>query len=195
MRLFADERPPQDDESTVWTEADGENDSDNDIDLDDEINDLQEVPDDSVAYFACHKESVYSVCNHKSKRGVVISGGGDDKGYLWKYSSVNENENESGKGIVSFQELGGHTDTVTSVGFSHDGEIAYTAGYDGLVRLWAVDTGNFIVSLDGPQDVEWAQWHGKGRAIIAGSSDGTVWMWVEIGGIWQCLQVPLFTYL
>lgn len=39
----------------------------------------------------------------------------------------------------------------------------------------------------GPEDVEWAHWHNKGNAVIAGSRDGTVWMWLTHNG--QCVHV------
>ena len=41
--------------------------------------------------------------------------------------------------------------------------------------------------LEGPEDIEWAEWHSKGNAVLAGSKDGTVWMWMAHNG--QCVQV------
>lgn len=89
--------------------------------------------------------------------------------------------------IVSSIKLSGHTDTVTSVGFNFNGSLALTGGYDGLVKIWQVETGELVQTLEGPEDVEWAQWHGKGNAVIAGSRDGTVWMWLTHNG--QCVHV------
>ena len=43
------------------------------------------------------------------------------------------------------------------------------------------------IVLEGPEDIEFAEWHSKGNAIIAGSKDGTVWMWLTQTG--QCVQV------
>lgn len=144
----------------------------------------------SICTFTEHGESVYCVQLHPTKPGVVISGGGDDKGYIWQYSDLPDAQfSEFGKGITSCSELGGHTDSVTAVGFSFDGMLAFTAGYDGVVKIWNAETSDLIATLDGPQDIEWASWHGKGRAIVAGSSDGTAWMWVEIDKQWQCVQV------
>ena len=84
-------------------------------------------------------------------------------------------------------ELTGHKDTVTSVGFNYDGSLALTGCYDGSVRIWSVATGELQGVLEGPEDVEWAEWHSKGNAVIAGSKDGTVWMWLTADG--QCVQV------
>jgi angio-associated migratory cell protein len=89
--------------------------------------------------------------------------------------------------IVSCIKLSGHTDTVTSVGFNFNGSLALTGGYDGVVRIWKVETGELVTTLEGPEDVEWAQWHNKGNAVVAGSRDGTIWMWLTHNG--QCVHV------
>eukprot|EP01041_Mallomonas_annulata_P004869 gene4869-9701_t len=180
-----DEPPIDDDESTTWSEVNDDNVEEVEGD---ELN-KEVIEDMSNNMFSGHGQSVYSVEVHPSKPGVVISGGGDDKGYIWQYNSTDSSLGEMGRGIISYHELGGHTDTVTAVGFSFDGTLAFTAGYDGVIKVWDVDTGDLKGTFDGPQDIEWAQWHNKGRAIIAGSSDGTAWMWVEIDGNWQCMQV------
>ena len=84
-------------------------------------------------------------------------------------------------------ELGGHTDTVTSVGFNFDGSLALTGAYDGKVQIWNTATGALVQCLEGPDDIEWAVWHPRGNAVLAGSADGTAWMWLSHNG--QCVQV------
>lgn len=106
-----------------------------------------------------------------------MKGGGDDKAFLWRYGADSE----------SSLELIGHTDTVTSVGFNFNGTLLLTGSYDGNVRIWDVETGTLVQTLDGPEDVEWASWHNKGNAVLAGSKDGTIWMWLSHNG--QCMQV------
>lgn len=133
----------------------------------------------------------------------VSSGGGDDVAYLWKFAKRAEDiipptEETDIEGlppavprvageIVSSIKLVGHTDTVTAVGFNFNGTLALTGGYDGAVRIWQVATGELLHTLEGPEDVEWAQWHSKGNAVIAGSRDGTIWMWLTHNG--QCVHV------
>lgn len=174
-----DEAPIDDDDSTVFSEME-ESDIGDEDDLDDE-----NTLDMSHAVFKGHSDCVYTSKIHPSGDGTVISGGGDDKGYLWKFNPDSSSEEE--EKIVSSVELGGHTDTVTSVGFNFDGTIALTASYDGTVRTWNAATGELLIVMDGPEDCEWAQWHSKGNAIIAGSKDGTIWMWLAHDG--QCVQV------
>eukprot|EP01038_Epipyxis_sp_PR26KG_P006200 gene6200-8538_t len=144
----------------------------------------QTVPfnDMSICRFTHHSDSVYCIALH-AKPGLVISGGGDDRGFIWKYGS-SPSANEDSELLF---ELNGHTDTVTSVGFNYDGSLALTGSYDGTVRIWKVDDGECIQVLEGPEDIEWAEWHSKGNAVIAGSRDGTIWMWLTYNG--QCVQV------
>ena len=111
--------------------------------------------------------------------GVLLSGGGDDRAFLWRVGP--------GGAVRVVAELAGHTDSVASVGFSHDGQWAATGAYDGLVKLWDAGTGQCRRTLDGPGDVEWLDWHPKGNVLLAGSQDGTVWMWLALTG--ECMQV------
>ena len=110
----------------------------------------------------------------------TLQGGGDDKAFMWPL--------ENGP-VSSYLELNGsNTDTITNVGFNFDGTLAFTGSYDGSIRIWRVplsiqsgqiDTLSPSCVLDGgPEDIEWAEWHSKGNAIVAGSRDGTIWMWL-----------------
>lgn len=128
----------------------------------------------------------------------IPAGGGDDTAYLWKFAKRDEiivseadvsgdAPSKSAGVVISSIKLSGHTDTVTTVGFNFNGSLALTGGYDGIVRVWQVATGELVQTLEGPEDVEWAHWHSKGNAIIAGSRDGTVWMWLTHNG--QCVHV------
>lgn len=126
--------------------------------------------DQSRYSFGDHSDSVYCVRIHPHIDGLVITGGGDDKAYIWRYDSAGQ--------AVQAIELAGHSDSVATVGFNYDGKFALTGAYDGLVKVWDVQTGALVCQLEGPEDVEWCQWHGKGNAIVAGSADSTVWMWL-----------------
>ena len=129
-------------------------------------------------------------------------GGGDDTAYIWKFAKQADTHMDTDEStgelagvsssfprgeVISTIKLSGHTDTVTSVGFNFNGSLALTGAYDGLVKIWQVETGELVQTLEGPEDVEWAHWHNKGNAVIAGSRDGTVWMWLTHNG--QCVHV------
>jgi ribosome assembly protein SQT1 len=139
------------------------------------------IEDQARVTFRGHKDSVYCVSIHPSRPGVAISGGGDDQAFLWNFLNMETDESSAVK------QLGAHGETVTCASFNFDGSLALTGAYDGCVRIWDVATGNMARVLEGPEDIEWAEWHPKGNVVVAGSRDGTVWMWMAHDG--QCMQV------
>ena len=133
--------------------------------------------DDARSTLATHGDAVY--CCAFAPNGDALTGGGDDKAFL---------HFGAGAGAASRSvELGGHTDSVTTCGFSHTGAFAATGSYDGTVKLWDATTGNLARTLDGPGDVEWLKWHPKGDVVLCGSGDGTCWMWLATSG--GCMRV------
>lgn len=103
--------------------------------------------DTSVQRFTNHTSSVFAVAVHPSAQ-IAVSGGEDNLGYIWDYST--------GEELVK---LTGHTDSVTSVEFSHDGEIVATGGMDGKIRAWKrvgkedFKKWTFLTELQGPDEV------------------------------------------
>ncbi|KAJ8320409.1 hypothetical protein KUTeg_001996, partial [Tegillarca granosa] len=92
--------------------------------------------------------SVFSVNIDPKSNNLVISGGQDDKAYVW--SATN------GEVLLNCT---GHKDSVTCVGFSHDGMYAATADLSGLIKVWKVETKKEIWSFEA-SDVETFQGHG-----------------------------------
>lgn len=127
--------------------------------------------DNSIQHFPTHQGSVFTVASHPTAP-IIASGGEDDLGYIWDYNT--------GEEIVK---LTGHTDSVSSIGFSSDGEMLATGGMDGKVRVWKRvgkedwKKWTFLTELQGPDEVVWIRWHPKGPVLLAGSNDSTVWLW------------------
>ncbi|TYH54824.1 hypothetical protein ES332_D09G197500v1 [Gossypium tomentosum] len=145
-------------------------------DLPDAEDDIVEDSDDSIHIFTGHTGELYAVACNPTDPVLVATGGGDDKGFLWKIGHADW-----------ASELQGHTDSVSSLAFSHDGQLLASGGFDGLVKVWDT-SGNLKSTLEGPGGgIEWIRWHPKGHLILAGSEDCTVWMWNADNG--SCLNV------
>ncbi|KAI8343294.1 WD40-repeat-containing domain protein [Chlamydoabsidia padenii] len=127
---------------------------------------LMELADDSVQGFFDHREPVYAISMHPKDNNIIVSGGGDDKSHLWRADTGDK-----------LYELTGHTDSVTAVAFSVEGDYVASAGMDGRVRVWKVENGELCASVEGPDEVVWMNWHPKGNVLLAGASDSTIWMW------------------
>lgn len=138
-------------------------------------------------FFGHNGQSVFSVDCHPVDPLLVVSGGMDDRGFVWRV--------EPGIAAVS-KEFLGHTDSVVVTKFSGDGKQVATASMDGTVRVWRVtsdddDTSkedDLICCLEGPSAaITCMEWHPNGPVVIVGSSDGSLWMWNAGSG--NCMHV------
>ncbi|KIK63078.1 hypothetical protein GYMLUDRAFT_163831 [Collybiopsis luxurians FD-317 M1] len=127
--------------------------------------------DNSLQSFPNHKSSVFAVAAHPTQP-LAVSGGEDDLGYIWDITD--------GEVIVK---LTGHSDSVSCVAWSTDGDLVSTGGMDGKIRLWRrvgkedYRTWEFLTELQGPDEVMFLKWHPKGNVLLAGSNDSTLWLW------------------
>jgi len=127
-------------------------DDDDDDEMDDQIERLPgdgepSGPDNSLLNFTNHNASVFAVDVHPTE-ALAVSGGEDDLGYIWDITD--------GEVIVK---LTGHSDSVSAVGWSRDGEMVASGGMDGKVRVWRrvgkenYKTWEFLTELQGPDEV------------------------------------------
>lgn len=169
--------------------------SDDDDDGDDDMMDGGEVgvvdADESDEEFSgvddsratvTHGNAVLAVAGSGTDNSLFVTGGQDDVAIMWKIKEVVQPETQQpGLACDEVVRLTGHTDSVTSVGFSYDGQFVATSSYDGSVKVWKCTQGamgELLHTLEGPsKEVEWMLWHPKGHVIIAGSLDSTAWMW------------------
>lgn len=108
--------------------------------IDEEIN--IEVKDISIAKFTEHTNCIYSIDVNPSNSKMFVTGGGDDKAFIWKYEEK----------VEKLYELSGHKETVSNVSFNFDGSLVATSDESGIVKIWTVKDGKLLHSLEGPSE-------------------------------------------
>ncbi|MDW8030108.1 MAG: WD40 repeat domain-containing protein, partial [Armatimonadota bacterium] len=74
--------------------------------------------------------------------------------------------------------LTGHTDSVTSVSFSPDGQILASGSWDKTIKLWRVSDGSLIGTLTGHTNwVRSVSFSPDGQILASGSNDKTIKLW------------------
>ncbi|XP_076329006.1 angio-associated migratory cell protein isoform X2 [Tachypleus tridentatus] len=124
----------------------------------------QPMKDDSVHVFKKHIGSVFC-CDVDQSGTYVVSGGEDDKAYVWRISD--------GEVLLSCL---GHKDSVVNVGFNHDSTLAVTGDMSGIIKVWKLNTKENIWSFE-TSDLRWLEWHHRTNVLLAGTVDGDSWLW------------------
>ncbi|KAF4080002.1 hypothetical protein AMELA_G00165390 [Ameiurus melas] len=134
--------------------------------------------DDSDLTFNKHTGSIFCVSLDLLTNNLAITGGEDDKAYVWNVLD----------GEVVF-ECTGHKDSVTWATFSHDSTLVASGDMSGLIKVWKVEAKEEIWSFE-VGDLEWLQWHPCAPVLLAGTADGNMWMWKIPSGECKTFQGP-----
>lgn len=119
---------------------------------------------------------VLSIDVHPSGK-LLATGGGDPSRagelMLWKVSD----------GSLIREIPNSHGDTVLCVRFSPDGKILATGGADQMIKLWDIESGTLIKTLEGhTHHVTSIAWNLNGRQLATASADASVKIWnIETG--------------
>ncbi|RVE75420.1 hypothetical protein OJAV_G00017080 [Oryzias javanicus] len=134
--------------------------------------------DDSELTFSKHTGSVFCVSLDPLTNSLAVSGGEDDRAFVWRVSD--------GEVLL---ECTGHKDSVTCAMFSHDSSLVASGDMSGLIKVWRVETKEEIWSFE-VGDLEWLDWHPCAPVLMAGTNDGSVWMWKVPAGDCKTFQSP-----
>uniref|UniRef100_A0A665W7P1 Angio-associated migratory cell protein n=1 Tax=Echeneis naucrates TaxID=173247 RepID=A0A665W7P1_ECHNA len=138
--------------------------------------DAEAEQDDSELTFSKHTGSVFCVSLDPATNSLAVTGGEDDKAYVWRVSD--------GEVLL---ECTGHKDSVTCAVFSHDSSLVASGDMSGMIKVWKVETKEEIWSFE-VGDLEWLEWHPCAPVLLAGTDDGNVWMWKIPAG--DCKTFP-----
>jgi WD40 repeat protein len=78
--------------------------------------------------------------------GKLLAGGGIDGIKIWDFETGEQNQRVEKFRNISFHN---HLDCIRSLAFSPDSRSILSSGEDGLIRVWSVDTGEHIGSIEG----------------------------------------------
>ncbi|XP_037552613.1 angio-associated migratory cell protein [Nematolebias whitei] len=156
---------------------DAEADDDEGWETEDEM-EAEAQQDDSELTFSKHTGSVFCVSLDPATNSLAVTGGQDDKAYVWRVSD--------GEVLL---ECTGHKDSVSCAMFSHDSSLVASGDMSGLIKVWRVESKEEIWSFE-VGDLEWLEWHPCAPVLLAGTDDGSVWMWKIPSGHSKTLQSP-----
>ncbi|XP_069769109.1 angio-associated migratory cell protein isoform X3 [Narcine bancroftii] len=137
---------------------------------------MEVVQDDSDLTFTRHTRAVFCLSLDPKTNTLAVSGGEDDMAFVWRLSDG---------GVVL--ECTGHNDSVISASFSHDSALVVTGDMSGLIKVWKVETKEQIWSFE-VGDLQWVEWHPCAHVLLAGTDEGSCWMWKIPSG--ECKTFP-----
>ncbi|ETN97140.1 hypothetical protein RFI_40391, partial [Reticulomyxa filosa] len=123
----------------------------------------------------------HAILDYAFLEGTSFKGATLDHVSFYKACLRSTNFTNASVSQVNFGEYGylkGHSNAVTCVQFSPDGNIIVSGSYDKTIRLWNASSGTQIKSLKGHSDIiKSVQFSPDGNTIVSGSHDKTIRLW------------------
>jgi len=130
---------------------------------------------DSLVYrglLVGHRGWVTSIATTFEESNLVVSASRDKKLMIWELTPDGEQVG------YARRSLGGHSEPISSVTLSSDGQFALSGGWDRTMRLWDLNTGVTVRTFQGhTKDVFSVAFSGDNRQIVSGSRDKTIKLW------------------
>lgn len=155
-----------------------ENESDDDDDAEDRNVEEELTPqrDDAIITFSSHEGPVFCGSFHPTLN-VAVTGGEDDKAYVWS--------TETGNVVFA---VTGHKDSVIAAEFSADGNFLVTGDMAGYIQVFKTTQDYKKVWEFEMGDMGWLQWHIAANVLFAGSDTGETYVWRIPSGDCKVLQ-------
>ncbi|MDX2241061.1 MAG: hypothetical protein NW224_10295 [Leptolyngbyaceae cyanobacterium bins.302] len=98
-----------------------------------------------------------------SSDGKLLAGGGFDGIKIWNFETGEQVQRITKHKNVRYHE---HLDIVGNCVFSPEGELLFSAGSDGSIQIWSVETGQNVGTLDGENRIGWVAMSQDGRVVV-----------------------------
>jgi len=122
-----------------------------------------------------HRDWVTSIATTYEQSNLVVSSSRDKKLMMWELTSDPDNPQQVG---YARKLLSGHSEPVSCVVLSSDGQFALSGSWDKTLRLWDLNTGSTVRVFAGhSKDVNSVAFSGDNRQIVSGSRDKTIKLW------------------
>lgn len=132
---------------------------------------------ESRGKFVGHRDWVTCLASSFEAANMVISGSRDKRVIIWELTGVSDEVEGSGPGYAR-RSLGGHSQAVSDVVVSSDGQFALSASWDCTMRLWDLASGQTVRVFKGhTKDVNSVAFSSDNRQIVSGSRDRTLRLW------------------
>lgn len=131
-----------------------------------------------VGVLTGHTSRIWDVQASTSGR-IILSSSGDSSMRVW---SVDHSSPENSKCVSVLRSE--DTDDLYSLDISSSESHAVSGGYDGCVRLWDVETGAMVQSMDGhTASVSSVIFNQVGNLAVSGSKDTGIRFWDLLSGV------------
>jgi guanine nucleotide-binding protein subunit beta-2-like 1 protein len=119
-----------------------------------------------------HRNWVTAITTTYEQSNVLISASRDKKIFVWELTPDGENVG------YARRSMGGHSECVSDVCLSSDGQFCLSSSWDKTMRLWDLNNGTTVRKFSGhTKDVNSVAFSGDNRQIVSGSRDKTVKLW------------------
>ncbi|KAI5956159.1 SQT1 [Candida jiufengensis] len=159
------QEPPQEDEE-----------EDEDMEINEEPQEDHEtleidMSNNSWTYFDKHEDSIFTIFAHP-KLPMVLTGGGDNLGYLWTIHS------QPPKFVGTIEN---HKESIISGGFTNDGKFLITADMEGLIQVFKSNKSgekwNLFGELNEVDEILFVIVHPTLPFFAFGANDGSIWVY------------------
>jgi len=148
---------------------------------------------DSLVYRGAlvgHRNWVTSVATTYEQSNVVVSSSRDKKVFVWELTPDSENRDIG----YARKSLNGHSEAVSEVVLSSDGQFGLSSSWDKTMRLWDLNTGNTVRTFQGhTKDVNSVAFSGDNRQIVSGSRDKSIKLWNTLAECKYTIQEDMHT--